>query len=162
MDQEKRRKKTYKNKSKTMKTMAIGIRTRHILSPPHFWPNPWHRKVPRPRMESQLPLRPEPQLWQHWILNPLRHSGNSTYGTFPSCLVIPHFCFIHICCRVGHPSRAKGQTLVLPDSHLPKVVAWRWPWSALLLIWGLILEKTSIKGHWERRLVDGLISAQVP
>lgn len=32
-------------------------------------------KVPGPRTESVPQLQPTPQLWQCWILNPLRKSG---------------------------------------------------------------------------------------
>ena len=42
-----------------------------------LWPHPWHMEVPGTGMESEQQLRPTPQLWQHWILNPLCHSGNS-------------------------------------------------------------------------------------
>ena len=31
------------------------------------------------RDESKLQLRPMPQLWQHWILNPLHHSRDSIF-----------------------------------------------------------------------------------
>ena len=38
-----------------------------------FWQCPQHVKVPRPGIESAPQQRPEPQQWQHWVLNPLSY-----------------------------------------------------------------------------------------
>ena len=38
-----------------------------------FFLHPWHMEVPRPGIES------EPQLQQHWILNPLSQEGGQTH-----------------------------------------------------------------------------------
>ena len=47
-----------------------------------FWLHPQHMEIPRPGIESELPLQPMPQLRLCWILNPLFHSGNSTNEFF--------------------------------------------------------------------------------
>ena len=39
-----------------------------------FWPHSGHMEVPRPGIKSEPQLRPEPQLQQHQILNPLAPS----------------------------------------------------------------------------------------
>ena len=44
-----------------------------------FWPHPRHIEVPRPGTKSEPQLGPTPQLWQHWILNPLRQARDGTY-----------------------------------------------------------------------------------
>ena len=43
--------------------------------------------VPGPGIESKSQLRPMPQLWQCWILNPLLHRGNSmsSFLCVPPC-----------------------------------------------------------------------------
>ena len=46
-----------------------------------FQPPLWHMEVPRPGSEPEPQLRPLPQLWQHWILNPLCQAGDQTYDT---------------------------------------------------------------------------------
>ena len=52
-----------------------------------FWQCPQHVKVPRPG------IKPVPQHWQHWILNPLSHQG--TPGHLFKCMGCPiHFCGI--------------------------------------------------------------------
>ena len=38
--------------------------------------HPGYAEVPRPGIEPVPQLEPEPQQWQHWILNPLNHQGN--------------------------------------------------------------------------------------
>ena len=43
-----------------------------------FRPYPWHLEVPRPGIKSELQLWPALQLQQHWILNPLLWAGDPT------------------------------------------------------------------------------------
>ena len=44
-------------------------------------------EVPGPEIESKPELRPTPQLWQHWIFNPLHQAGGQTL--FPATAEMP-------------------------------------------------------------------------
>ena len=39
-----------------------------------------HMEVPKPGIKSEFQLKPTP--WQHQVLNPVCHSGNSTFSLF--------------------------------------------------------------------------------
>ena len=49
-----------------------------------FWLHPCHVEVPRPGVEATLQQQPEPQQWQHWILNLLSHQGALRIFVFES------------------------------------------------------------------------------
>ena len=44
-----------------------------------FWPCPQQVKIPGPGIKSVPHQWPEPQQWQHWILNQLSHQGTPDY-----------------------------------------------------------------------------------
>ena len=47
-----------------------------------FWPHQGIWNFPSPGIKSGLQLQPMLQQWQHQILNPLHHSGNSHNSIF--------------------------------------------------------------------------------
>ena len=49
-----------------------------------FWLHPWHVEVPRPVTEPVRQKWPEPQQWQHGILNLLSHQGTPGGHSFGS------------------------------------------------------------------------------
>ena len=50
-----------------------------------FWPHSQHMEVYVPGIKSELQLRPMPQLWKCWIVNPQCHAGNWNYATSETC-----------------------------------------------------------------------------
>ena len=47
-----------------------------------FWPHPQHAEVPRPGIEPTPQRWPEPQQWQHWIINLLSNQGTPALPNF--------------------------------------------------------------------------------